>query len=225
MSNSPNDKKNNPSAPVFTVDSDASKAGQIPGITKLLNRRKLEIGEPAIIARTLSGPKIQPAAKRKKEPSSDLKVARTTLIEWTPARLQESPDALHKGLYAMTQKNPSLRALLLSGSPLRSEGMYQAGGLASLWTGVSFSGEIFPDLWKALTTTGTASVGKRKPDDTASKRLIKKILGLEDTDCLVMSYQKVKENPALLIIISKEEIAKQDIESLRETTRSFKSAA
>jgi hypothetical protein len=224
MSNSPYDKKNSPSTPVFTVDSDVSKAGQVPGITKLLNRRKLEIGEAAPIARSTSGPKIQPA-KRKKESSPALKAALAPLMEWTPARLQESPLALHKRLYALIQNNPSVRALLLSGSPLRAEGMYQAGELVSLWTGVSFTGEVFPDLWKALTTTGSASLGKSKPDDTASRRLIKKLLGLEDSDCLAMIYQKINENPSLLIMISKEEIAKQDLESLREPTRSFKSAA
>jgi hypothetical protein len=194
---------------IFTVDSEDRNAAEVPEMTKLLSRKKPVTPPPTpeVAAETTqekppsSGPKIHPVIRKKAVQAPVI----SPMKHWSLAELSSTNDPLQKGLHAILQRIP-VRAVLFSGTPLRSSAMYGAGDLTTLWTGLVFSADVFPDLWKMLMTTGFISIGKSKPSDSPSRRLFKSFLGVPATESLVIIYYE----SSLLILMTNDEITTVD---------------
>jgi hypothetical protein len=173
-----NNNKNNTNA-VFNVTAE-HPGEEVPGVTRLLNRKKLEsLEKPAV---STAAPKIQKAARRKTVVATAANLKKLTLEE-----LSASKDPLQRGLSSILQKN-KVRAVFFSGAPLRSSATYEAGDLVGLWTSLSVSGDIFPDIWRKLLNTGSVFIGPGSPSENPSEKLFKSLLGLQATDSLTVIY-------------------------------------
>ncbi|MDR3607674.1 MAG: hypothetical protein P4M08_09870 [Oligoflexia bacterium] len=221
--NQPPGNKKEGTNPVFTIDSDQAQHVTMPGITKLLNRKKLELAESRAKATNSvktpstqepqrqpppppkSVPKIQPVARRGNTRNlTSSSMSRMRL--WKGAELAESPEALLKGVHTLSLKS-SVRALLFSGSPLRATAAYEPGELLSLWEGLTFNGEFFFDLWTEILNTGILNLGQGKPTETGSRRLFRNSLGLKPEDWLLVIRSGSGGTGKLLILISDQELS------------------
>jgi hypothetical protein len=232
------DKKDGNGPPIFTIDVDKSKVQEMPSITKLLNRKKLE-------SRSISSKVMAPehtksvhlrvekkgAPKVQKVDPGMPRASLRRLREWSAADLASGQDSVRKGLALLAQKAPFKALVFLprktqerqtkEALPFQAVAAYGAGELARLWSGLSFSGELMPDLWKEILEAGfvevepsssTGAAGEER--ESSSRRLFRSFLGLPATSWFsVICHGRVGECLGVVVLITKKSCAQYLLEA------------
>jgi hypothetical protein len=179
-----NQKEVSPSK-VFSVKPEADDIGAVPSITKLLNRKKIVTGTRtnakftpppgSIPSRTPSPVKdrqvtqLTPVTKKTSvQKASPRSRARASLDEWDPTQLraQDGKNAFKQVLQVFFERKIAQSALYLQNSqpnsgaataPLFSaSAAIAANSRKSLWKGLQWDPQVFPDVWKVLQKNGYA---------------------------------------------------------------------
>jgi hypothetical protein len=215
------DKKDPFMEPVYTIDVDRSKIQEMPSITSLLNRKRLEtrgkaekLSESTNSIRLHVGkkaiPKIQSVASRKSSSAT------RRLRDWTVADLASGQDSIRKGLALLVQKIPFQALIFLprqskestqggAAMPFQAVASYGAGDLMGLWSGLSFSGEIIQDIWQEVLEAGYIEVAPSVVADSeaTSRRFFRSFLGLP-ASCwfTVICYGRPGECSGIVVLSS-----------------------
>jgi hypothetical protein len=161
---------------VFSVKPERDDISEVPSITKLLNRKKI-VSSTGTISR-LTPPdspvsdrhatKLTPVSKvtaiQKGSRRSTAKSA--PLAEWKPSELNQSPDSMKQAIHALYDVKLIQSALYLENAPTVSGGVATPSFVAvaavsakakhTIWKGLQWDPQVFPEVWKVLTTKGYA---------------------------------------------------------------------
>lgn len=193
---------------IFTVDNTGSST-EVPTITKLLNRKKLNSATPT--ASKISAvpppvpppavkPKIQKVVKRK-APSSTRRLAL-----WSRPELTEAKDEIGRALNFLSEKGVIRQALLLKlseDSCYRATHGIDASERVALWSGLSFHPNTAPDLWSALMKSGVLELTSGGSATSESVSFVRNLLGLFPEDHLTLfRCGSSSRCHAILVVIS-----------------------
>jgi hypothetical protein len=194
-----NDQPNSP----FTLDNLGGDPVEMPSVTKLLNRKKLGLTSnpetktiskprPISTAKAIPGqPQIQKAKPRKGRSNSP------KIAYWTPEALATATDTFQKAVHYLTQKGARQVLLLTPPDPVshaqsdaRFDALcaYMTEDKEELWSGLSLSPSLIPDIWKKLFTQGiyeiVPSLSQKHQDESAA--FLIKAFGLKATEFFVI---------------------------------------
>ncbi|MFL5812243.1 MAG: hypothetical protein ACJ763_01590 [Bdellovibrionia bacterium] len=194
-----NDQPNSP----FTLDNLGGDPVEMPSVTKLLNRKKLglvsspetkTISRPRSVstARAIPGQpqiqKVQPRKARAKTPK---------IAYWTQESLAAADDTFQKAVHYLTQKGARQALLLTPHDPVshkqsnaRFDALcaYMTEDKEELWSGLSLSPSLIPDIWEKLFTQGiyeiVPNLSQKHEDESAA--FLMRAFGLKATEFFVI---------------------------------------
>lgn len=192
----------------FTLDNTSGEPVEMPSVTKLLNRKKLGLSDssstktslklkappkkPAVPTTTPGQPEIMRVQPRKTRPKTQ------KIAQWTREDLAKATDTFQKAVHYLIQKGAQ-QALLLAPQDgpvshaqanIRFDALcaYMSEDKAELWSGLSLSPSLIPDIWRRLFSHGIyeiiPSVSLSTQDESAS--FLIKAFGLKPTDFFVI---------------------------------------
>lgn len=200
-----NDQPNSP----FTVDAPDGDAVEMPSVTKLLNRKKLGLttsSETKTTTRALFSTPKAPQARQAPQPGQPQiqrvqpRKARNKgpkIAHWTTQSLAAAEDGFQKAVHFLLQKG-ARQALLLTPhsatpagqAPTRFDALcaFMTEEKEELWSGLSLSPNVIPDVWKKLFSQGlyeiVPSLSQNGQDPSAA--FIIKAFGLKPTEFFVI---------------------------------------
>jgi len=200
----------------FTVDAEELTGfAQVPGITQLLNRKKLKKPDPKVPQKseekikndsrrnnefTLPGAPIQqPFIKKaaKKPPISS-----NQLIEWDRALLLSSPDPMAEGILGLLEIGANCGVYLSHVSkppkgvpPLIATASIFPNEKLPFWNGLGWDPKIHPDIWNQIESKGFVEFS---PPETmtlpqSNRNIARTAFGVSQSEWLTLIYVGTKK--------------------------------
>lgn len=161
---------------MFSVKPEADAISEVPSITKLLNRKKIVSGERTIARLTPPAAPVSDRQATQLTPVSKItaiqrgnrrSVGKTApLTEWKPSELNKSQNTMKLALHALFERKIVQAALYLQNIQPTSGGAstpsfsavasMAAQAKHSIWKGLQWDPQVFPDVWKVLLAKGYA---------------------------------------------------------------------
>ncbi len=193
-----------PNSP-FTLDSAGGDPVEMPSVTKLLNRKSLGL---SVSSETKTSIKTSPVQSKPSLPGQPQiqkvgpRRARTKsrkIAHWTDESLSVAEDSFQKAVHHLIQKGARQVLLLTPSSPTSTASpaestrfdalcAYMTEEKEELWSGLSLSSAVIPDVWKQLFTQGTyeiiPSLSQNGQDESAA--FIIKAFGIKSNEFFVI---------------------------------------
>jgi hypothetical protein len=227
-------KIDQPNSP-FTLDHTEGDPVEMPSVTKLLNRKKLGLKTSSSSNKAATAPvsksdstksniagqpKIQRVQPRKGR-AKQVKISR-----WSQESLAQADDTFQKAVHYLVQKGARQALLLTPDAPvssgssahdhaaIRFEALcaYMTEDRAELWSGLSLSPSLIPDIWERLLTKGifeiVPSVSLSSQSESAA--FLIKAFGLKPTEFFVIiRCGSSNACTGLLALVSSHSLAKE----------------
>ncbi len=159
----------------FTTDGDTYGGGEIPSVTKLLDRKSLSqvikkapkeqpvaSEEPSSPAPAEPVQTARPAVKRQQK-NTAASASNTPLLQvWQPAQLQASQDPLGKALHYLLHHGASEALFMPVHTPapgsqvptFKAKGAFAGAPKIALWAGMIWDPQTLPEIWNAIVKVG-----------------------------------------------------------------------